>query len=123
MKPLSIIVSQSDSKQAESLANSLCRHFRLVNVARDLAELRLAIPQHSVDVAVVDLELAGLDEVQRLRQEFSRVSIVCTHRLADDKMWTQALAAGAVDCCATSDVRAIVLAVSNMPPASHYHAA
>ena len=39
MKPLSIIVFQSDSARAESLANSLCKHFRLVNVARDLAEL------------------------------------------------------------------------------------
>jgi len=123
MKPLSIIVFQSDGKSAESLANSLCKHFRLVNVARDLAELRLAIPRHRADVAIVDLEFARLDDVQQLRQDFSQVSIVCTHRLADEKMWSQALAAGAVDCCASSDVRAIVLAVGNMPPASHYHAA
>jgi len=123
MKPLSIIVFQKDNQSAESLANSLCKHFRLVNVARDLTELRQAIPQHSADVAIVDLEFAGLDDVQRLRKEFARVSIVCTHRLADERLWSQALAAGAADCCASSDVRAIVLAASNVFQHSHYHAA
>src|SRR5262249_36508982 len=123
MKPLSIIVFQKDNQSAESLANSLCKHFRLVNVARDLTELRQAIPQHSADVAIVDLEFAGLDDVQRLRKEFARVSIVCTHRLADERLWSQALAAGAADCCATCDVRAIVLAANNVLQHSHYHAA
>ncbi len=123
MKPLSIVVFQKDGASAESLANSLGKHFRLVNVAHDLAELRYSIPQHQADVAIVDLEFAGLNDVQELRKEFSRVSIVCTHRLADERMWSQALAAGAADCCASSDVRAIVLAAGNIPGQSHYHAA
>jgi hypothetical protein len=38
-------------------------------------------------------------------------------------MWTSALAAGAVDCCYSSDVRAIVLAASHTKPISHAHAA
>lgn len=122
MKPLSIIVFQKNHQSAESLASSLCMHFRLVNVAYDLAELRQAIPKHRADVAIVDLELAGLDDVEELCREFAPVSIVCTHRLADEKMWSQALAAGAQDCCASSDVRAIVLAAGNVPE-SHNHAA
>jgi hypothetical protein len=40
------------------------------------------------------------------------VEIVCTHRLADDRMWSAALGVGAVDCCHPSDVRGIVLAAN-----------
>jgi 3-dehydroquinate dehydratase len=74
-------------------------------------------------VAIVDLELAALSEVRQLTHEFSTTTIVCTHRLADEKMWTDALAAGASDCCYSSDVRAIVLAASNTKTVSHAHAA
>jgi DNA-binding NarL/FixJ family response regulator len=123
MKPLSVVVYQIDSKSAESLANSLYNHFRVVNVASDLDELRRAIPRHRADVAIVDLERTGLDDVRLLLKEFTGTSVVCTHRLADERMWIEALAAGAVDCCASSDVRAIVLAASHTSVVSHAHAA
>jgi len=123
MKPLSIVVLQGDSGHAQSLAKSLHNHFRVVNVAHDVTELRSAIPLHSADVAIVDLEFAHLEDVQKLCHDFSKTSVVCTHRLADEKMWTEALAAGAVDCCSSFDIRAIVLAAINIPPMSHYHAA
>jgi DNA-binding NarL/FixJ family response regulator len=123
MKPLSVVVFQMDNKSAESLANSLCNHFRLVNVASDLDDLRRAIPRHRADVAIVDLERTRLDDVRQLLKEFTGTSIVCTHRLADERMWTEALAAGAADCCTSSDVRAIVLAASHTPLESHAHAA
>jgi DNA-binding NarL/FixJ family response regulator len=123
MKPLSVVVAQSNSKTAELLAKSLYNYFRAINVAGGLEELRNAIPRHSADVAIVDLELATLDDVQRLTLEFSDITIVCTHRLADERMWSLALAAGAADCCHTSDVRAIVLAASHTKPLSQSHAA
>jgi DNA-binding NarL/FixJ family response regulator len=123
MKPLSVVVAQSNSKTAEVLAKSLYNHFRVVHVAGDLDELRHAIPKHRADVAIVDLELAALKEVQQLKREFVATRIICTHRLADEKMWTDALAVGAVDCCFASDVRAIVLAASDTKPISHAHAA
>jgi DNA-binding NarL/FixJ family response regulator len=123
MKPLSVVVAQGNSKSADSLVKSLYNHFRVVQVAHNLGELRSYIPQLRVDVAIVDLEMAGIRDVQTLRQEFPGVTIVCTHRVADEKMWTQALAAGAADCCYDSDVRAIVLAASQTHPASHAHAA
>jgi DNA-binding NarL/FixJ family response regulator len=123
MKPLSIVVAQSNAKAAESLARSLHNHFRLVNVARNVSELRNSIPRHRADVAVIDLELACLAEVQELRKEFGATTIVCTHRLADEKMWTDALAMGAADCCNASDVRAIVMAATSIKPLSHAHAA
>ena len=88
-----------------------------------LDELRQAVPRHRADVAIVDLELASLNDVVQFKREFSATTIVCTHRLADEKMWMDALAAGASDCCYSSDVRAIVLAASNTKPLSHAHAA
>lgn len=123
MKPLSVVVAQGNAKTSDSLAKSLYSHFRAVNVARNVHELRDSIPRNRADVAIVDLELAGIDDVQKLRLEFPGITIVCTHRVADEKMWTDALAAGAVDCCYNSDVRAIVLAATQTHPASHAHAA
>jgi len=123
MKPLSVVVAQSNSKTAEMLEKSLYNHFRVVHRAGDVDELRLAIPRFRVDVAIVDLELAALSEVQQLKHDFVNTTIVCTHRLADEKMWADALAAGATDCCYASDVRAIVLAASNTKTVAHAHAA
>jgi DNA-binding NarL/FixJ family response regulator len=123
MKPLSVVVAQSNSKTTESLARSLHNHFRLVSTAGNVDELRRSILKHRADVAIVDLELAALDQVQELVQQFSATTIVCTHRLADELMWSQALAAGAADCCHTSDVRSIVLAATNVKPMPHAHAA
>ena len=123
MKPLSVVVAQGNSKSAESLAKSLYNHFRAVNLAGNVDELWRAIPRHRADVAVVDLELADLNKIRELRREFPATTLVCTHRVADEKMWTEALAAGAADCCFTSDVRAIVLAASQTRILSHAHAA
>jgi DNA-binding NarL/FixJ family response regulator len=123
MKPLSVIVAQSNLKSAESLAKSLYNHFRAVNLADNIEELWRAIPRHRADVAVVDLEMTNLEKVRELRREFPATTLVCTHRLADEKMWIEALAAGAADCCFTSDVRAIVLAASQTRILSHAHAA
>lgn len=123
MKPLSIIIAQSNPQAADFLAKSLYNHFRVVNKANDLNELRHSIPRHRADVAIVDLEMADVRQVQWLRKEFAGTTIVCTHRLADEKMWAEALAAGASDCCNASDVRAIVLAASQTKPLSHAHAA
>jgi DNA-binding NarL/FixJ family response regulator len=123
MKPLSVVVAQGNTKTAEMLAKSLYNHFRVVHLFRTLNELRQAIPSNRADVAIVDLELASLSEVQQLKREFASTTIVCTHRLADEKMWMDALAAGASDCCYSSDVRAIVLAASYTRTVSHAHAA
>jgi CheY-like chemotaxis protein len=68
MKPLSVVVAQSNSKTAEMLAKSLYNHFRVVHLAGDVDELRQAIPRYRADVAIVDLELAALMEVQQLKR-------------------------------------------------------
>jgi DNA-binding NarL/FixJ family response regulator len=123
MKPLTVVVAQSNSITAETLAKSLYTHFRVVHLTADMNELRQAIPKSRADVVIVDLELATLKEVQQLKKDFFATTIVCTHRLADERMWMDALAAGASDCCYSSDVRAIVLAASHTKTVSHAHAA
>lgn len=123
MKPLSVVVAQSNAKAGETLAKSLYNHFRVVTTTDSLNDLVHSIPKHHADVAIVDLELADIQQVKELVRQFSGTTVVCTHRLADEKMWTEALAAGAADCCHSSDVRAIVLAASNVKPLSHAHAA
>lgn len=123
MKPLNVVVAQNDSGYAEFLAASLQSHFHVVALAHSLDEVRSVIPKHRADVAVIDLELASLSDVDTLRQEFQGVDIVCTSRLADENLWTQALAAGALDCCHPSDVRSIVFAASRTVPMARGSAA
>lgn len=112
MKPLNLVVAQTDPQNAEILAGNLRSHFKGVALAGSLQEVRQAILQNRADVAVIDLEMAPLFEVDKLRHEFQKLEIVCTHRLADEHMWSAALGAGAVDCCHPSDVRGIVLAAN-----------
>lgn len=123
MKPLNVVVAQRDSDSAEALAASLQYHFRIVALAYDLNEIRSAIPKHRADVAVIDLEMASFTDIDTLRHEFHELEIVCTHRLADDNLWTQALAAGARDCCHPADVRSIVFAASRTIPMARGSAA
>jgi len=108
MKPLTVVVAQLES--AEALAASLRNHFKAVHLVRSLAEARASVPKHRADLLVIDLDLASLAEVEQLRRELPATAIVCTHRLADEDLWARALAAGALDCCHSSDVRSIVLA-------------
>src|SRR5690349_20241909 len=98
MKPLSVIVAQSNAKTGEFLTKSLYKHFRVVYTANNINELLHSIRKHRADVAIVDLELSDLSQIRQLTHQFSSTKIVCTHRLADEKMWAAALAAGAADC-------------------------
>ncbi len=110
MKPLTVVVAHCDPQSAEALAASLQSHFKAVHIAHDFAEACQSVPKHRADLLVIDLEMTSLPEIERLRREMPATAIVCTHRLADEELWTRALAAGAIDCCHTSDIRSIVLA-------------
>ena len=123
MLPLTAVVAHRDPETAAALAASLLRHFHTVRVAGSLEEVRAAIPRHRAEFAIVDLELIGISELQALRRDFASLSIVCTHRLPDEKLWAAALAAGALDCCHASDVRSIVLAAMRNAQASRPGAA
>ncbi len=119
MARTSVIVAQYNPRDAEHLAVSLYAHFESVAVARNAEELRHAILKHRASAAVVDLEMLPVTELENLRSEFPQTAFVCTHRIADEAMWAAALGAGAVDCCLTSDVDAILSAARRHPDLAH----
>jgi DNA-binding NtrC family response regulator len=112
MQPLNVVIANRDSQSAAQLAAGLNTYFRKVSVVRSLDEVRLAIPMHRAELAILDLELASVEDVERLVREFNHTGIVCTHRIPDEEMWAAALAAGAIDCCQNADVASIVQAVN-----------
>lgn len=108
MKPLSVALLQSDAGTVRTLYSSLCHHFHAIHAANNIDELRQTIARHRTEVVIVDTEMVSLSEIERLRREFAGICVVCTHRLADDEMWTAALNAGAADMCCSVDTRSIV---------------
>jgi len=92
------------------LSAQLCHHFQEIHVVRSASELRDLIPRFRPDVVVVDIETASLSEIEQLHREFTSVCIVCTHRIADEEMWTAAMDAGAADICSATDSQAILTA-------------
>jgi DNA-binding NtrC family response regulator len=123
MQPLNVVLLQSDSAIAQSLRSSLGSSFRSVHNARSLDELRTCIIRNRAAVVVIDMEVAALSDVEQLSREFPKTCIVCTHRLADDEMWTAALGAGAADVCPPSDTRCILTAALRSTSRSHSAAA
>src|SRR6267378_6458288 len=104
----SVVLLQSNPEIAQSLAATLLSSFRSVHAVRSLEELRASILKHRARVIILDMEMASLVEVERLSHEFPGLSVVCTHRLADEEMWTAALSAGASDICPTYDTDGIL---------------
>jgi DNA-binding NtrC family response regulator len=124
MQALTILVFQRDPRLAQVLASTLCLHFHSVHVANSIDELRAAIARYRADVAVLDIEQSPLSDVTRLHRDFPDVSIVCTHRVADEEMWTAALDAGASDMCPAFDAEGILQSAERYAALEHtQHAA
>ena len=111
MTPASVVLYQKDAGTATVLANRLREHLPSVHLARTCDEIRPTIAQHRARVLVLDLENSCLEEVERLHEEFPALSIVCTHRLADEELWTAALSEGAADICESGNTDDIVRSV------------
>jgi len=99
MEPVSVVLYQNDARTAQILANSLSQYYQSVHLARSHEELSPTIARNRADVLVLDMEKSYWGEVERLHREFPSLSIVCTHRLADEELWTEALNQGASDIC------------------------
>jgi DNA-binding NtrC family response regulator len=123
MKPVTVVVAVLDPSTKEALTNSLRSHFRIVLPTAALDEVRPSVLKYRADVVVIDMESTSMGELASLQREFAALSVVCVHRLADDQMWSSALAAGALDCCHPSDIRGIVMAVSRQGKIAQGHAA
>ncbi len=99
MEPLCVVLYQDDARTAQALAVGLAQHFDAVYLAQSYAEVRPAVARYRAEALVLDLETSGPDEVERLHREFPDLCIVGTHRLADDKLWAEAMSLGASDIC------------------------
>jgi DNA-binding NtrC family response regulator len=100
MEPqLSVVLFQHDARTAQVLATSLSQQALSVHLARNREELSPAIARNRAEVLVLDMETSPASEVERLHHEFPSLSIVCTHRLADEELWAVALSHGASDFC------------------------
>ena len=110
MRPINAVLAHHDPEAAQYLSASLSKEFRNLLVAKSAYELRSSVAQYRAPFAVIDLELIGLPELKELCREFPATAFVGIHRLADDRMWAEALAMGAVDCCHCDDLHGILLA-------------
>ncbi len=110
MLSLNVVLAQNDPSAASTLANNLRGQCRAVTLA-EKAQLRQALLNSRANVAVLDLELFSLPEVKQICNEFQNVSVVCTHRIADETLWTRVMDAGAADCCLPTDVNGILFSV------------
>lgn len=122
MQLFDVVLLQSDARVAKSLVSALSTSVASVREVHSLGELRNSIAKHRAGIAILDMEKAGLSEVQTLAQDFPAASIVCTHRCADEEMWAAGLDAGAADVCPAWDTQAIVRATLTSK-ASHRAAA
>lgn len=110
MQPLNVVILQSDPQVAQSLQDSLQSHFSLIYVARNLTETKVAVPKYRAQILILDLELVSRSEVEWIRHEFPGICLVCTHRLANEEMWTEMVGAGASDLCFSADSQGILSA-------------
>jgi len=79
-------------------------------MAKNAMELHTMLLRNEARVAVLDLELVNLVEVNKLASTFDDLIVVCTHRSPDERMWMAALKAGAVEFCHPQDLRSILRA-------------
>ena len=108
MQSPNVVLLQNNPQIARSLAAALSGSFHSIHVAHSLQELRDRMAKHRSRVAIVDMEMASINDLAKLAREFPGTSILCNHRLADEKMWADALKAGVSDVFASSDTGAIV---------------
>ncbi len=118
MSQNSVVLALTHARSAEVLAVALHSHFDSVAVVHAQEHVRPALLKFRAGVAVLDLEMVSLGEIEALHRDLPQVLLICTHRVPDDAMWAAALAAGAVDCFPTSDVRHIVHVAAH-PPGPH----
>jgi len=106
----SVVVLEKDPKVAKSLAGGLRPHFA-VHVTCSREELRDNVARTNPEAVVLNIEHWVLADVENLHRDFPALPIVCTHRIPDEEMWMNALAAGASDVCPADDVANVLTSV------------
>jgi len=110
MPPIHVVLTRQDPALTDKLAASIQKQFLDLSTVSNKEDTRNAISRTKAQLAIVDLEVVNFSELGQLCREFPGTAFVCIHRLADDGMWSQSLAAGAVDCCLSGDLPRILQA-------------
>ena len=105
-----IVILQNDPARAENLVAKVRAVSEAVFIVQSLVELQTLASQFPIQIGVLDLGLITFQEIVRLRHQLG-MEVVCTHHTPDDVMWTDALDAGALDCCFDDDGPAICRAI------------
>jgi chemotaxis response regulator CheB len=108
----SVVVLEKDPRVARSLAGGLRPYFSVSLIrSRNTDELREKLTKDHPQAVVLNIEYWRLADVKSLHRDFPALPIVCTHRVPDEEMWMAALEAGAVDICATGDVKNVLTSI------------
>ena len=110
MRPMNVVLLHHDPVMARGLAESLRPQFRKLVIINSPANAESEIARLRAGYVIADLELVSYAELQKLCSEFPATMFATVHRLADETMWLQSLAVGAVDCCQSNDVRGLLRA-------------
>jgi hypothetical protein len=110
MRPINAVLAHHDPVLARGLAESLRPQFRKLVIVSSLSEAEAEIARLRARFVIADLELFSYADLQRLCSHFPGTVVTTVHRLADEGMWLQSLAAGAVDCCQCNDAHGILRA-------------
>jgi hypothetical protein len=105
-----IVILQNDLGRAENLVAKIRSVSEAVFIVQSLLELQTLASQFPIQVGILDLGSVTFHEIVCLRRQLG-MEIVCTHHTPDDVMWTEALDAGALDCCFDDDGPAICRAI------------
>jgi hypothetical protein len=111
-----IVILQANPARAQNLASNSKSVSQAVFIVQSIPELQALVAQFPISVGVVHLGVVPVQEVGRLRHQLG-LEIVCTHHTPDETMWTEALNAGAIDCCFDDDVPSICRAMELTAPA------
>jgi ActR/RegA family two-component response regulator len=107
-----VVLLQADSPLSSVLQRELENACGGVQRVRSVGQARQAIAHHRASHAVIDCEISSFREIADLTRDFPATAVICTHRLADELMWAEALNAGAVDIFSPTDARGIISALT-----------
>lgn len=108
---LSVVILESDTAAAQSLAEKLSPQFSSIHIVNSCEELRNRVANCRPEAALLNMEQARLSDVRDLHCDFPAIPIICLHRVPDEQLWVDALDAGAVDVCGPDDAVAVLAAV------------
>jgi DNA-binding NtrC family response regulator len=111
-----VVVLESDPSLAKFLAGKLSSQFNAVHFTQSTQELHDRVAKNRPEVVVVDMEYSRLSDIQNLHSEFPLLPIVCTHRVPDERLWVEAMEAGATDVCRADEVESTLTSVLRSLP-------